>query len=180
MGTEPVGRLRPHIDTGVAVAVMRNRFSPDFDTVARIDGLVPKTHPPPPHDPGVDVSEPHVELDTRFSDPGTSPTSWEQTVETIAGAQLFWISSTPADGRPHVSPLVAVWVDDSLYFATGPSEQKAINLRANPEVVLTTGVNSWDEGLDVVDAGTARRVVGRDDLVRLAQAWAVKWDGRWH
>ncbi len=35
------------IDTGVAVAVMRNQFSPDFGTVATIDDLVAQTYPPP-------------------------------------------------------------------------------------------------------------------------------------
>ncbi|MDP9092998.1 MAG: beta-lactamase family protein [Actinomycetota bacterium] len=34
------------IDTGVAVAVMRNRFSPDFSTAAMIDDLVYTTYPP--------------------------------------------------------------------------------------------------------------------------------------
>ncbi len=125
------------------------------------------------------MSDPDVELDSRFSEPGTSPTSWAETEQTIANAQMFWISTTRADSRPHVSPLVAVWVDDALHFCTGPTEQKALNLRANHDVVLTTGANSWDKGLDVVVSGTAQRVVGRTDLDRLAAAWARKWDGRW-
>ena len=33
-----------------------------------------------------------------------------------------------ADGRPHVTPLVAVWHGDSMYFCTGDAEQKAVNL----------------------------------------------------
>lgn len=36
------------IDTGVAVAVMRNRFSPDFATAALLDDLVTAAYPPPP------------------------------------------------------------------------------------------------------------------------------------
>jgi len=125
------------------------------------------------------VSEPDVELDLRFSDPDTSPTSWAQTVQVIGDAQLFWISTTRADGRPHVSPLVAVWVDDALHFSTGATEQKALNIQSNPDVVLTTGANAWDDGLDVVVEGASRRVVGRANLERLAAAWARKWDGRW-
>lgn len=122
---------------------------------------------------------PEPELDPRYSDPGTEPTSWEHTLQTIADAQLFWISTTRANTRPHVSPLVAVWLEDALNFSTGPTEQKALNLRANPEIALTTGANSWDAGLDVVVEGTARRVLGRALLERLAAAWAGKWDGRW-
>lgn len=33
-----------------------------------------------------------------------------------------------ADGRPHVTPLVAVWLDGAPHFSTGPAEQKAVNL----------------------------------------------------
>ena len=125
------------------------------------------------------MSEPDVELDPRFSDPDSSPTSWAETVRAIEDAQLFWISTVRADGRPHVSPLVAVWVDDALHFCTGVTEQKALNIRSNPDVVLTTGANAWDAGLDVVVEGAGRRVVDPATLVRLAAAWTRKWDGRW-
>jgi CubicO group peptidase (beta-lactamase class C family) len=37
------------IDTGVAVALMRNRFSPDFTAVARLDAIVADAYPPPDH-----------------------------------------------------------------------------------------------------------------------------------
>jgi CubicO group peptidase (beta-lactamase class C family) len=35
------------IDTGVAVALMRNRFSPDFTAIASLDDIVAKAYPPP-------------------------------------------------------------------------------------------------------------------------------------
>jgi hypothetical protein len=72
-----------------------------------------------------------------------------------------------------------VWVDDALHFCTGPTEQKALNIQTNPDVVLTTGVNAWDDGLDVVVEGASRRIVRRANLERLAAAWTRKWDGRW-
>ena len=78
------------------------------------------------------------------------PTSWVDTLEAIKQAELFWISTVRVDGRPHVTPLVAVWLDDALHFSTGPDEQKARNLAANPNVALTTGANGWQGGLDVV------------------------------
>ena len=37
------------IDTGVAIALMRNRFSPDFTAIARLDDVVAKTYPPAPN-----------------------------------------------------------------------------------------------------------------------------------
>jgi CubicO group peptidase (beta-lactamase class C family) len=35
------------IDTGVAIALLRNRFSPDFTAIARLDDIVAKVYPPP-------------------------------------------------------------------------------------------------------------------------------------
>jgi hypothetical protein len=48
-----------------------------------------------------------------------------------------------------------VWLDGALHFSTGATEQKALNLRGNPHVILTTGCNHWDAGLDVVVEGDA-------------------------
>jgi nitroimidazol reductase NimA-like FMN-containing flavoprotein (pyridoxamine 5'-phosphate oxidase superfamily) len=118
-------------------------------------------------------------LDTRFSDPEAVATDWQETRAVLEAAQLFWISTVRADGRPHLTPLVAVWLDDALHFCTGPDEQKAVNLRGNPQVVLLTGCNDWDTGLDVVVEGEAVRVTDEAMLERLAEAWARKWDGRW-
>jgi 2-oxoisovalerate dehydrogenase E2 component (dihydrolipoyl transacylase) len=128
---------------------------------------------------GSRMTTPKTILDARYSDHDAIATTWDATREVLESAELFWISTVRADGRPHVTPLVAVWVDDALHFHTGEEEQKAANLRDNPYVVLTTGCNSWDKGLDVVVEGTAVQV--RDDytLRRLAEAWAAKWDGRW-
>ena len=126
------------------------------------------------------MREPMTELDTRFSEPGAPPASWEETRHVLETAELFWIGTVRADGRPHVSPLVAVWLDGALYFSTGPDEQKAVNLRGNPHVTLTTGCSHWDRGLDVVVEGAAVQVSDDGLLTRLATAWAAKWDGRWH
>ena len=125
------------------------------------------------------MTTPDTELDTRFSGPGAQPTSWEDTLEAIKQAELFWISTVRTDGRPHVTPLVAVWHDGALHFSTGPGEQKALNLAANPQVALTTGANDWQSGLDVVVEGEALRVTDAQQLHRLAEAWEQKWDGRW-
>jgi nitroimidazol reductase NimA-like FMN-containing flavoprotein (pyridoxamine 5'-phosphate oxidase superfamily) len=126
------------------------------------------------------VTVPQTTLDQRFSDPAAAATSWEATRRALETAELFWISTVRADGRPHVTPLVAVWDEGALYFCTGDAEQKALNLAANPRVVLTTGCNGWEGGLDVMVEGEAVRVTDSATLGRLAQAWAAKWDGRWH
>ncbi len=84
-----------------------------------------------------------------------------------------------ADGRPHVTPLVGVWHDGAFAFCTGDGEQKAVNLAANPEVVATTGTNTWQHGTDAVVEGRAERVTGTPALEPLAQAWRDKYGDDW-
>lgn len=125
------------------------------------------------------MRDPKTTLDPRFSDPDAEPTSWHDTVRALEAAELFWITTVRSDGRPHVSPLVAVWRDDAIHFSTGADEQKAVNLRTNPQVILTTGCNQWDRGLDIVVEGNAVAVTDDEALQRLVDEWRTKWDGRW-
>jgi general stress protein 26 len=122
---------------------------------------------------------PVTQIDARFSDSDTVATEWDETRRALEAAELFWICTVRADGRPHLTPLVAVWLDDALYFCTGETEQKFLNLRGNASILLVTGCNSWDHGLDVSVEGTAVPVTDDDLLWRLAQEWAGKWDGQW-
>lgn len=122
---------------------------------------------------------PVTKLDQRYSDAAATATDWEQTRKALETAELFWISTVRADGRPHVTPVVAAWWAGAVWFSTGVEEQKFINLGGNPHVVLTTGCNQWDQGLDVVVEGDAVRVTDDDVLTGAASAFTGKWDGRW-
>jgi nitroimidazol reductase NimA-like FMN-containing flavoprotein (pyridoxamine 5'-phosphate oxidase superfamily) len=108
-----------------------------------------------------------------------SPTPWEEAEAVLRDAEVFWITTVRADGRPHVTPLLAAWDGGALHFCTGAEEQKAVNLRANDEVALTTGCNVQGEGLDVVVQGPARRITDRARLVELAHAWVAKYSEDW-
>ena len=88
---------------------------------------------------GKDMSTPTTTVDERYSAPGATPVSWHDTCSLLASAELFWLSTVRPNGQPHVTPLVGVWVDEALHFTTGDKEQKAMNLRANSRVALTTG-----------------------------------------
>ncbi|MFD0414610.1 pyridoxamine 5'-phosphate oxidase family protein [Streptomyces sp. NPDC127108] len=124
--------------------------------------------------------DPRTDVDARYSSEGVAATPWPQARDALAAAELFWISTVRPDGRPHVTPLSALWHGDALYFSTGPEERKARNLEANPEVVLTTGANLWDKGLDVVVEGTAVRTTDGALLRELAAAWEEKYGGFFH
>jgi nitroimidazol reductase NimA-like FMN-containing flavoprotein (pyridoxamine 5'-phosphate oxidase superfamily) len=122
---------------------------------------------------------PITTIDERFGQPDATPTSWDDTLAILQAAEMFWVTTVRNDGRPHVTPLVAVWCDDALYFCVGADEQKTVNLRHNNHVVLTTGRETWNEGVDVVVEGVATREVSPEMLNKAAEAWTHKWDGRW-
>ena len=123
--------------------------------------------------------QPHTTIDQRYSDPAAVAVAWSETEAALAAAELFWISTVRANGRPHVTPVVAAWAEGAIWFSTGAEEQKFANLSANPHVVLTTGCNRWDVGVDLVVEGDAVRVTDDVVLGRVAAAFTARWDGRW-
>jgi general stress protein 26 len=142
-----------------------------FNMLKRLESNMPKTVPV-------------TELSS-FSSPGAAPTEWPQAQEKLAGAELYWISTVRPDGRPHVTPLLGIWFDGSLYFCTGSSERKAKNLAANTHCILMTG-HSTLEGLDLVIEGTAESVSDQAELGRVAATYETKYgahfaepDGTW-
>jgi general stress protein 26 len=124
--------------------------------------------------------EPTATFDDRFSDPDAGPALWSEVANVLENAELYWLTTVRADGRPHVTPLIAVAQDGAMHFSTGLREQKARNLEHNPQVALTTGNNSWAQGLDLVVEGTAVRLTDRDALQRIADALEAKYGSVWH
>jgi hypothetical protein len=136
--------------------------------------------------------EPTAHLVEEFSDPTARALPWSGVVAVLESSDIFWLSTVRRDGRPHVAPLPAMWLDGKVHFCTGAHEQKARNIEANANCVITTGINSYRSGIDVVVEDTVERVtdaLGRnraavagpwvtDDgmLVRLAQLWKDKID----
>jgi len=60
------------------------------------------------------MHEPVTTIDSRFSDSDAVPTPWEETHRLLETAELFWLVTVRANGRPHVTPLVAVWLVGEL------------------------------------------------------------------
>ncbi|HSJ82453.1 MAG TPA: pyridoxamine 5'-phosphate oxidase family protein [Acidimicrobiia bacterium] len=120
--------------------------------------------------------EPVIELDPRFSSDGATARPWSEALAVIEQAEIFWLSTVRRDGRPHVTPLPAIWLDGALHFCTGPGEQKAKNIEGNPQCSLTTGSDQFRSGLDVVVEGRAVRVTDEPLLRRLATMWKTKLD----
>jgi general stress protein 26 len=120
------------------------------------------------------------EIDPRYSSADAQPTSWSDLVRKVETAEVFWLTTVRRDGRPHVTPLIAVWLDGALHFCTGDQEQKAKNLERDQRCVLTTGDNALGEGMDVVVEGSAELIDDDARLSRLAAAYESKYGSDWH
>ncbi len=120
--------------------------------------------------------EPNAELHVGFSEPDATARPWAEVVDVLSKSEMFWLSTVRRDGRPHVTPLPAIWLDGTLHFCAGAGEQKARNLESNPRCILTTGTNQLRSGLDVVVEGAAARVTDKARLQRLAALWKSKLD----
>jgi len=115
------------------------------------------------------------EVEPRFSTPDAAPTPWTDAREGLESAMTYWLATMRPDGRPHVTTIAAVWLDDAIHFTTSSLEVKGQNLAANPRVVVTTGCNRW-YGLDIVVEGEAIPVADADRLDRLAKAFTEKYE----
>ena len=128
--------------------------------------------------------EPVTEL-SAFSSADAVPTEWPKGRSELQDAEVYWLSTVRPDGRPHVTPLLGIWLDSALYFCTGPDERKARNLARNPRCILTTGCNRLD-GLDLVLEGQAAKVSEPAELRSVADTFEDKYaahftapDGTW-
>ncbi len=98
---------------------------------------------------------------------------WNWAVERLETARNYWFSTTRPDGRPHVMPAWAVWLDGELYFEGSPLTRRARNLALNPAVAVH--LESGDEA--VILEGEAREV-GKPDRAlaeRLAAGFTAKY-----
>jgi nitroimidazol reductase NimA-like FMN-containing flavoprotein (pyridoxamine 5'-phosphate oxidase superfamily) len=122
------------------------------------------------------MATPTTEFTGAFSEPTATAVPWPDVEKVLATAEIFWISTVRADGRPHVTPIPCVWDADQLYFCSGDKEQKTVNVSRNPHVALSTGTDKLHAGLDVVAEGAAVRVTDHDRLVELAALWKARHD----
>jgi hypothetical protein len=122
---------------------------------------------------------PIATLDARYSGDQANATPWPKALVVIEQAELFWISSVRIDGRPHVTPVVAVWMDGALYFSSGAGEQKSRNLAANAHCAVTTGCNTWNEGFDIVLHGDVEIMRDLSHLQTVADAFFAKYGSDW-
>jgi Pyridoxamine 5'-phosphate oxidase len=90
----------------------------------------------------------------------TNPTAWAMTQDLLReSTATYWLATVRPDGLPHAVPVLAVWVDGSLFFCAGESTRKA----RNPD-----GRHRWRQ--DPVRPRGARPQPGQDQPPAAGQA----------
>src|SRR5215217_3898435 len=105
-------------------------------------------------------------IDPRYGNASATAPAWSDIDQLLAEAQLYWIVTVRADGRPHAVPLCGVWREGAFWFCTGDAEQKMRNLEHDPHVTVLAGplgAGGWSSGKDIAVEGVAERVT--DDAV---------------
>jgi len=69
---------------------------------------------------------------------GTGLLPWSWATDRLTTSHDYWVATTWPDGRPHVSPVWGVWLDDDVWFSCSPGSRKARNLAADPRCTMTT------------------------------------------
>jgi Pyridoxamine 5'-phosphate oxidase len=103
--------------------------------------------------------------------PGT--TSWDVARERLANPEqqwTTWLATTRPDGRPHLMPVIAVWIDDAYHFIAGTGTRKARNLAANDRCVIALGSRTLPS-MDIVVEGSAQPLNDPAEVERMADVF---------
>jgi len=101
----------------------------------------------------------------------TTALPWEVVRDVLKDTRLYWLATMHPAGRPHVRPVLAVWVDGALYSTSTKASRKGRNLAADPRCTVTARTDT----MDVVLEGTATQVTNEDTLHKVAEAYRSKY-----
>ena len=102
----------------------------------------------------------------------TTPTDWAMARQSLSEGRWYWLTTMRPDGRPHVRPILAVWLDDKLHFVSGKSTRKGKNLASSSHCVISVAT---DDAHLVVE-GEAAKVHDEARLQQVADVYASKYD----
>jgi len=99
--------------------------------------------------------------------------SWDWVCERMKNARNYWVSSTQANGKPHVAPVWGVFSDNALFFGTSQNSRKAKNLLHNTAAIIH--LESGDE--TVIFEGEAEPVKDLLTLSKISTLYGQKYPG---
>ena len=76
----------------------------------------------------------------------TDPTTvlpWELPRAVLADTRLYWLATVHPTGRPHVRPVLAVWVNGALYSTSTKASRKGRTWPPTPAARSRPGPTTW-------------------------------------
>jgi hypothetical protein len=101
----------------------------------------------------------------------TTTISWAEARQRLSETQYYWLATIGPDGPPHVRPVLAIWLDGSLYTTTNAKARKGRNLMVDSRC----SVAARSDDLDLVLEGRAARVTDEPRLEVLATEYRSKY-----
>jgi hypothetical protein len=99
---------------------------------------------------------------------------WTTVEGWIEASRNYWVCTTWPDGRPHVKPVWAVWLEGLVLFSTHDESVTGRNLLRDPQLVVH--LESGDEV--AILEGEARRLDRSELLTPYVDAYERKYDFR--
>ncbi len=110
---------------------------------------------------------------TGYVENPTKTVAWEAVEQRLSEAKNYWLCSVRPDGRPHVIPRWAVYVDGKIYYDGSPETRHARNIAQNPQAALH--LESGDQALIIEGtAGEAGRP-SAELAAKIAAAYRAKY-----
>ena len=104
---------------------------------------------------------------------GSGTTSWDLARERLANPEFqrtSWLATTRPDGRPHLMPVIATWIDDAIHLIVGEGTRKGRNLAADGRCVVATSSTTLPS-IDIVLEGHVEPVRDEDAVRHLAEVF---------
>jgi hypothetical protein len=99
--------------------------------------------------------------------------SWSHVTARMTQAMHYWLCTLGRNGRPHLTPVDGLWLEDKLYFGGSPKTRRNRDLTANPAV--SVHLDSSDDV--VILHGDAHLHMPDHELaVQLAKASTEKYE----
>ena len=98
-------------------------------------------------------------------------TSWDVALERLVNPEVprtCWLATTRPDGRPHLMPVIAFWIDGALHVVAGEGTRKARNLAADRRCVIAMSSTRLPS-LDLVVEGCADPLTDLDAVERITE-----------
>jgi nitroimidazol reductase NimA-like FMN-containing flavoprotein (pyridoxamine 5'-phosphate oxidase superfamily) len=114
----------------------------------------------------------------RLSSPSGAPLTaleWADARKRVAESEDCLVATVDPDGRPHVVPVLGVWLEGAVCFNTARHARKARNLMQNDGCTVTVP----GPDLDLIIEGTAHLVRDAARLQRVADLFPAKYPW-WH